>query len=111
MIVISNDPHEFDPVPPRSEFLGEALTPVDSLLSGRQARGIYTETLLRMRIDGTNFFRFALSQGSQATNDVPLPLGWSLSQRAIEVMNQRLQQQAEPSFAILDRLPHKAMKP
>jgi hypothetical protein len=108
VIVISNDPHENDAVPPQSEFLGEALTPFHSLLSTRQARGTYSETLLRMRIPRSNFYRFSLSRGAPAADEVPLPLGWSLSRRAIEEMNRRLQQQKEPSLTVLDRLPRQA---
>jgi predicted acylesterase/phospholipase RssA len=105
VIIISNDPHEGQEVPPRSDFLGEALTPFSSLMSARDARGIYSEMLLRVRVDKTNFFRFSLKQSSQATNEVPLPLGWSLSKLAIQEMNDRLQQQAGSPFAVLDRLP------
>jgi predicted acylesterase/phospholipase RssA len=108
VIVISNDPQEGREIPPRSDFLGEVLTPFDSLMSARDARGTYSETLLRMRVE-TNFFKFSLKQGSQATNEVPLPLGWSLSKLAIKEMNERLQQQEGTPFAVLDRLPRKTV--
>jgi hypothetical protein len=108
VIVISNDPQEGREIPPRSDFLGEVLTPFDSLMSARDARGTYSETLLRMRVE-TNFFKFSLKQGSSATNEVPLPLGWSLSKLAIKEMNERLQQQEGTPFAVLDRLPRKTV--
>jgi len=107
VIVISNDPNEGKPVPPKSDFLGEVLTPFDSLMSARDARGTYSETLLRARFEGINIFKFSLKQSSQATNEVPLPLGWSLSKLAINAMNDRLQQQEGTPFAVLDRLPPK----
>jgi predicted acylesterase/phospholipase RssA len=107
VVVISNDPHEGQEAPPRSDFLGEVLTPFDSLMSARDARGSYSEMLLRVRVETTNFFKFSLSQSSQATNEVPLPLGWSLSKLAIEVMNDRLKHQEGTPFAVLDRLPRK----
>ena len=107
VIVISNDPHEGLEVPPGSDFLGEALTPFNSLMSARDARGIYSETLLRVRVEGTNFFKFSLKQSAQAANEVPLPLGWSLSKLAIKAMNDRLQLQEGTPFAVLDRLPRK----
>jgi predicted acylesterase/phospholipase RssA len=108
VIVISNDPDENQVSPPKSEFLGEALTPFHSLLSTRQARGTYAETQLRMRVDRTNFYRFSLITNSLATNRVSLPLGWALSQRAIEEMNQRLNRQEERSFTVVGRLPRSA---
>ena len=109
VIVISNDPQEGQEVPPRSDFLGEALTPFDSLMSARDARGTYSEKLLQVRVETTNFFKFSLKSGSSATNAVPLPLGWSLSKLAITEMNERLQQQEGTPFAVLDRLPRKTV--
>jgi predicted acylesterase/phospholipase RssA len=107
VIVISNDPHENQDIPPQSDFLGEAITPFSSLMSARDARGIYSEKLLQVRIEKTNFFKFSLKQSSTATNEVPLPLGWSLSKLAVKEMNERLQHQEGSPFDVLDRLPRK----
>ena len=122
VIVIANDPQEHQKKLPNSGFLSEALEPFLALLSSREARGYDAELHLEMQMPGDNFYRFSTSRDDtgngqasvgtstnqvETTPEVPLPLGWSLSRRAIEYLDNVVLGQNEAGFKVLDRLPKK----
>jgi predicted acylesterase/phospholipase RssA len=91
ILIISNDPKEvfsfIDPTagkPEPTDWIGEVWSPIETLLRTREARGTYSQTLV-----GTSpyirVFHFGLCD-----NKVPLPLGWQLSQLALQEIRKQL---------------------
>ena len=99
LLVISNDPKaamERSTHAKHPKFLHETMSPVRTLLATRSARGIFSVKDLETDVDPTNVFHFALTN-----NQVPLPLGWSLSQSAVDEMNDQLRlQQADVDMLV-----------
>ncbi len=83
-IMISNDPGQDDGrAPPARQWLNELLSPAVTLLNTRNARGSYARSALcRLAEDaGGRFVHFRLRDGG-----APLPLGWMLSELAMQTM-------------------------
>ncbi len=102
VIVISNDPEQPDEgVPTASEvdegeFLKEATAPLSTMLSTRDARGHYAEAAIKTAVLAANgkFIRFRLR-----SSDVPLPLGWMISDSARNEMERQLEAENASSVA------------
>lgn len=104
-IVIKNAPEESGGNKKQNrfhEFASEALAPLQALLHTRNARGSYSEVALNFR-QGTNVINFELSPC-----ETPLPLGWSLSQGAIDEMNRQVETNLSKIVRVTDLLPRKA---
>lgn len=87
VIHISNDvftPASRDPV----RRVGEAMAPIQSILRSRSARG--ASALASLALATPNFHHFCIAAGGH-----PLPLGWTLSSRSFDEMDQQLMANAQ----------------
>jgi hypothetical protein len=91
ILIISNDPKEvfsfIDPTagkPEPTDWIGEVWSPIETLLRTREARGTYSQTLVATS-PYIRVFHFGLCD-----NKVPLPLGWQLSQLALQEIRKQL---------------------
>lgn len=78
------------------KFMNEVLSPPRTLWNTRNARGSYARAVLKSRVEGedhrdskfSQYLLFSLTQDSKKKE--PLPLGWSLSRKAKEIMDSQL---------------------
>lgn len=93
VMVISNDPHlppldapSLATVPAPRTLMNEVLSPVRTLLKTRDARGSYSRAALQYFVEADNYFGLGL-----CNDGMPLPLGWSLSDKAKTEIQRQLQ--------------------
>jgi hypothetical protein len=112
IIEIGNAPGDIDPktTTPKAagEFLSDLMSPLYALLHTRDARGTYSQMLVREprdHVTTTEVLRFSLQQRS-----VPLPLGWMLSGGAAREMQDQIDAEGTLNYEtvtkIVDRLVH-----
>jgi hypothetical protein len=85
-----------------ARWMPEIGSPLQTLLSTREARGVYARETLRLHVGGDNFFHFGLCR--QSTN---APLGWVLSSGTrrnmnIQLAGERCESEQEPPRLLFD---------
>jgi hypothetical protein len=97
IILIANDPIPLQPKTSPSRFLLELLSPVRALLNTRTGRGTFAvEQAYVSNWAGTNISEFNLYERSEdeplgkCKRPAALPLGWTLSQCAMDEMDAQL---------------------
>src|SRR5262249_51594512 len=91
---------------PAGEFLSDVMSPLYALLHAREARGTYSQMLVRQGENrGAEVIRFSLKR-----RNVPLPLGWMLSGGAAYEMKKQIEAEDTRNPAslaqVIDRLVH-----